>query len=117
MRTAREKAAKRRAPPLPRRGKGAFMSVEELWREHMPEKGRNQVYALATSGIFPFNRHGRRIDLWRKPTLEIIAGKRPPGGLLPVQPDRATPQSTAKKSAKRKSVARKSEAAPAVAAP
>jgi hypothetical protein len=81
MRTARKKAGKPRVPPLPRPGKGAFMSVEELWRDHMPEKGRNQVYALATSGIFPFIRRGRCIDLLRKPTLAILRGDREPGGL------------------------------------
>jgi hypothetical protein len=65
-------------PPMPP-GEGALMSVEELWRVHMPTKGRNQVYELAKSGIFPFIRNGKRIDLLRGPTLAILRGERPPG--------------------------------------
>jgi hypothetical protein len=45
----------------------------------MPTKGRNQVYELAKSGIFPFIRNGKRIDLLRGPTLAILRGERPPG--------------------------------------
>lgn len=79
MRSTRSRAAKRRAPPLPQPRTGAFMSVEELWREQMPDQSRQQAYALATSGILPFLRTGKRILLIRKPTLEILRGERPPG--------------------------------------
>lgn len=120
MRTARVKAAKRRVPPLAHPGKGAFMSVEELWRDHMPDKGRNQVYALATSGLFPFLRRGRSIDLLRVPTLEILRGQRPPGEPRPHHPDGAAKKRGRKKKkavrskpVKSKPVARKGEVAPA----
>jgi hypothetical protein len=81
--TANKSVTKRRAPPRMRPGSGDFMSVEELWRNHAPTKPRNLVFPFATSGIFPFVRSGRRIDLIRKPTLEILAGTRPPGELRP----------------------------------
>lgn len=81
MRTAKDKAA-------PAKRRGAFMSVDELRRDHMPDKGLLQVYALATSGVFPFIRTGRRIDLLRAPTLAILAGERPPGDLQLNRPAR-----------------------------
>jgi hypothetical protein len=111
MRTAKGKAA--RVPPLARPGKGAFMSVEELWRDHMPEKGRNQVYALATSGLFPYFRRGRCIDLLRKPTLQILRGDRPPGEPQLNQPTRAEKLRSAKRltAQKKKRAAKSSEAA------
>ncbi len=62
-----------------RAGVGSLMSVAEFHTKHVPDKGRNQAYALATSGLFPFIRNGRSIDLLRKPTEAILAGRMPPG--------------------------------------
>ena len=119
-RSFNNRLTKRRAPPRVRPGTGDFMSVEELWCNHMPEKPRNQLYQLVASGIFPFVRSGRRIDLLRKPTLEILRGERPPGGQptehlnLAIKKHWPATRATAKKkrSTRSKPVVRKSEVAP-----
>jgi hypothetical protein len=118
--TANKRITKRRAPPRVRPGTGDFMSVEELWCNHMPEKPRNQLYQLVASGVFPFVRSGRIIDLLRKPTLQILRGERPPGAPQlnhPARSEKLRPVAkrvTKKKPvAKSKPVVRKSEVAPA----
>jgi hypothetical protein len=107
MRTANKQVTQRRAPPRVRSGKGALMSVLEFWCNYVPEKPRNQVYPFATSGIFPFVRNGRRIELIREPTIEILAGTRPPGPDLRNAGKKRRPK---KKAARMK----KGEMAPAV---
>jgi hypothetical protein len=78
-----EKHKRKRGRPKGKRtrthGVGALMSVAEFHAKYVPDKGRNQAYSLAKSGLFPFIRNGRNIDLLREPTEAIMAGRMPPG--------------------------------------